>query len=526
MALSEQRCLWLAAALDYRGTDGTRLDAAELQLFARYVELSDDSGCSEASNAELVTGLSARRRGCPAHRKAFAGANGARHRLENQHGLISCKRAVRKERAERTGALKVTPWRVTITVHCEHVHSFAWPNAADWIERMFAERALPSHARQIGLRLVRALNVTGTLPATRKELEQLLDVQRGTALKGLRLLEAHGLLSLHEQRDRRPAVFTIIARSEVLRAVATPTVSAPPPALAVTVATVAATTVGAPIAPPPAVVAARRHQVITDAVIGFEPSGQTLLHAKYLAPAVTPLPGNAVAPPYRLVIEQSQFNPEWVALLRAVCLAHRGETLVMLVCPDGTEKTLRTGPGGEPITVSPDNAFTTVVRELQSSDDAGTVEPEVPVAVAAEAEQASDELLPSMTREAMREAATERLQQAQAATESRSQSVQEFMARERERQRRHQRGHDTSESARVVRVELGAARDPVLEAILRSTCADFPGSAPVMVSWQRDGDAPLLGSGGKPITVKPCEALELAVENLRRRYRGTAVAIA
>jgi hypothetical protein len=210
MTFSNQQCLWLATALDHRSADGDLLSVAELQLFARYIQLGGDSGRSGASNAELVEGLSARRRGHPAHRKAFAGANGARHSLE-QRGLIACTRAVRSIRNPRTSALMVTPWQVTITADSEHVRPFAWAAAAEWIGRMLDDAALPSHARQIALRLARALDATGQLAANRQQLAELLDVHRGTALKGLRLLETRGLVSLRENRDRRTAVFAIRA---------------------------------------------------------------------------------------------------------------------------------------------------------------------------------------------------------------------------------------------------------------------------------------------------------------------------
>ena len=211
MTFSKQQCLWLAAALDYRSADRGLLNTAELQLFARYIQLGGDSGRSAASNAELVVGLRARRRGHPAHRKAFAGADGARHSLE-QRRLIACTRAVRSMRNPRTSALMVTPWQVTITADSEHVRPFAWAAAAEWIGRMLDEAALPSHARQIALRLARALDATGQLAATREELAELLDVHRGTALKGLRLLETRGLVSLREDRSTRPAVFTVRAQ--------------------------------------------------------------------------------------------------------------------------------------------------------------------------------------------------------------------------------------------------------------------------------------------------------------------------
>jgi hypothetical protein len=356
MDLSAQQALWLAAALDHTDADRGVLSTAELQLFARYVTLSDASGRSAASNAELVVGLSARRLGQRAGRKAFSGANGARRSLE-QRGLIACDRTATGKRHVRTGAVMVTPWSVTITIDCDHVRPFAWSSAPEWIVRMLGDGALPAHARQIALWLARALRTDGAFDATRKELAEVLGVHRDTALKGLRLLEARGHLSLHERQElRRATVFTITATNASTVAISS--------ASQRTVVTKAA-------APAPvAALQSSRHRVITDPLIEFEANGQAVLRAAVPTPAVSPTevaasPAPVIVEPMRLTITPDQFNADWFADLRTTCVAFPGTTPVMLIVPDGTEKPLKTGPGGAPITIELSAAFDAAFLKLQ-----------------------------------------------------------------------------------------------------------------------------------------------------------------
>ncbi len=222
--LSQQQLSWLADALDNRDEDGHKLSPGELQLFAVYVCLSSLGWC-KLPNRQLAPMLTTR--GCVSNGAKHSAIRAARRELAHR-GLIKCKQQPYKpaRRNPKTGKLLVEPWEIRITARGDR--SLRWPRADAWAGRILDARLRPITLKA-ALMLAAALDSSGQLTATRKDLELLLAVQRDVAVAALRLLAELGHISLYEDRSTRPAVFTIRAQLPPQAAAVSASVSEPRP---------------------------------------------------------------------------------------------------------------------------------------------------------------------------------------------------------------------------------------------------------------------------------------------------------
>ena len=205
--LSQRQLSWLADALGNRDERGRNLGPAELQLFTVYV-CRGSLGWCKLPNRRLAPMLTAR--GWVGNGAKHSAIRAARRELARR-GLIKCKQQPYKpaRRNPKTGKLLAEPYEIRITARGDR--SLRWPGADEWAGRILDARLRPITLKA-ALMLVAALDSGGQLAATRKELEQLLSVQRDVAVASLRLLAELGHISLHEDRSTRPAVFTIRAQ--------------------------------------------------------------------------------------------------------------------------------------------------------------------------------------------------------------------------------------------------------------------------------------------------------------------------
>lgn len=205
--LSQRQLSWLADALGHRDERGRNLGPAELQLFTVYV-CRGGLGWCKLPNRQLAPMLTAR--GWRGNGAKHSAIRAARRELAHRD-LIKCKQQPYKpaRRNPKTGSLLVEPWEIRITARGDR--SLRWPGAGEWAGRILDARLRPITLKA-ALMLVAALDSGGQLAATRKELEELLSVQRDVAVASLRLLAELGHISLHEDRSTRPAVFTIRAQ--------------------------------------------------------------------------------------------------------------------------------------------------------------------------------------------------------------------------------------------------------------------------------------------------------------------------